>query len=233
MRERGARIERAIDVCRAAWGTGLVQPEGVAVTPKPARDGGPPIWIGAEVEQAVRRAARLADGWMAGEPDVESFRGGVAWVRDELRSVGRDQAEFESPAIGRSSLQTLPAPGMSFAPTCGTWNGSTRTHSSPRKGRRRAPLSSALEFGSDEDDELRRSIISGTPAEVAERIVELAGIGAAIHLHRPPLFSGDAARDDGRVHTAVCRARGSPRSADRSARTEQPRGAPWSECVRA
>src|SRR5712692_3144451 len=66
--ERARLTEEAIRICRQGWGEGLVEGPGVAVHPKPARPGGPPIWLGGHVEPAVRRAARLADGWMAGEP---------------------------------------------------------------------------------------------------------------------------------------------------------------------
>ena len=93
--ERVHRTIEAIRVCRQAWGPGLVEGTGVAVTPKPARPGGPPIWLGAEAEPAVRRAARLADGWMANAPDRDAFREQVGWLRAELGAAGRDPAAVE------------------------------------------------------------------------------------------------------------------------------------------
>src|SRR5688500_4887449 len=54
MRERGSRMEGHLVVLRQAWSDGLVTGDGrhfryagINVTPKPARAGGPPIWLGA------------------------------------------------------------------------------------------------------------------------------------------------------------------------------------------
>ena len=64
--DRGGRFEEAIAILRAAWGDGPIQHEGrhfnvdgIEVFPKPARPGGPPLWVGARAESALRRAARL------------------------------------------------------------------------------------------------------------------------------------------------------------------------------
>src|SRR5213594_806058 len=51
--ERASLLERAIRTCREGWGSGLVEDAGVSVEPKPARAGGPPIWVGAHQERAV------------------------------------------------------------------------------------------------------------------------------------------------------------------------------------
>lgn len=82
-RDRVTRTESLISVCRQAWGNGLLQPIGVQVTPKPAQAGGPPIWIGASAEPAVRRAGKLADGFMASEPTPTAFVEQVGWVKEE------------------------------------------------------------------------------------------------------------------------------------------------------
>jgi alkanesulfonate monooxygenase SsuD/methylene tetrahydromethanopterin reductase-like flavin-dependent oxidoreductase (luciferase family) len=49
-----------IAALRTAWGPYSQSP----VTPKPAQRGGPPIWIGAGSETALRRAGRVADGYL-------------------------------------------------------------------------------------------------------------------------------------------------------------------------
>ncbi len=88
--ERRRRLVGAVAVLRQAWGDGLVHGTeampvpGVAVTPKPGRPGGPPIWIGAFAERAVRRAGRIADGFMGGDSPPEEFARQVAWAREEL-----------------------------------------------------------------------------------------------------------------------------------------------------
>lgn len=93
MSERVARIVEAITTCRQAWGEGVVEERGVSVTPKPARSGGPPIWIGATAEPAIRRAARLADGWMASEPSKDDFAEQTGWLGHELAIEGRKELE--------------------------------------------------------------------------------------------------------------------------------------------
>src|SRR5436305_6890293 len=90
MAERRGRLLDAVTILRQAWGDGVVtgtkrQPRaGVSVRPKPARPGGPPIWIGAIAERAVRRAGRIADGYMSGDCSPAVFAQQVEWVREEL-----------------------------------------------------------------------------------------------------------------------------------------------------
>ncbi len=96
LRDRARRMELAIQTCRQAWGDGLVEDAGVAVFPKPAQRRGPPIWLGGHREPAIRRAARIADGWIAGEPDEETFRVRVGWLRDEQERRGRSAEELET-----------------------------------------------------------------------------------------------------------------------------------------
>ena len=99
MRERGSRLAASIAVLRQAWSDGLVtgdgrhfRYEGLNVTPKPAQPDGPPIWIGAGAEAAVRRAGRLADGYFAGPVSPESLERRMTWAREEAVAAGRDAA---------------------------------------------------------------------------------------------------------------------------------------------
>jgi probable F420-dependent oxidoreductase len=66
---RGARLAEFVAILRGAWGEDRFSHAGrfytyddVAVTPKPARPGGPPIWLGGGADAAIERAARLGDG---------------------------------------------------------------------------------------------------------------------------------------------------------------------------
>lgn len=70
---RVPRLVEALDVVDRCWRTDGFDYEGeefdfadVAVNPKPAQDGGPPVWLGGEVPPAVRRAARRGDAWLPG-----------------------------------------------------------------------------------------------------------------------------------------------------------------------
>jgi alkanesulfonate monooxygenase SsuD/methylene tetrahydromethanopterin reductase-like flavin-dependent oxidoreductase (luciferase family) len=71
--ERWVRFEEAVGALRAAWAPDYGPFEGrfyrapvTSFEPRPARPGGPPIWIGSWGSDAgLRRVARLADGWLA------------------------------------------------------------------------------------------------------------------------------------------------------------------------
>src|SRR5262245_619785 len=68
--ERGAVTDEYIALMRRTWTTDPVSFQGryvsvdnVHALPKPAQPGGIPVWIGGHTDGAVRRAARLGDGW--------------------------------------------------------------------------------------------------------------------------------------------------------------------------
>jgi probable F420-dependent oxidoreductase len=67
--ERGRKIGEQIDVLRMLWSQEVVTFEGrwhhlnhVAIEPRPTRS--IPIWMGGMSETVMKRAARVADGWM-------------------------------------------------------------------------------------------------------------------------------------------------------------------------
>jgi alkanesulfonate monooxygenase SsuD/methylene tetrahydromethanopterin reductase-like flavin-dependent oxidoreductase (luciferase family) len=69
--------------------------DGVAVTPVPRQRPRPPVWFGARSPAALRRAARLGDGWMgAGSSTREDFVRQRATVLAALEAAGRDPAAF-------------------------------------------------------------------------------------------------------------------------------------------
>jgi probable F420-dependent oxidoreductase len=109
-RERGARTDEAIGVLRALWRGGPVTHHGrffhlddvelVAVTPPGSdpsrrRQGGPPIVVSGRTEAAMRRAARLGDGWMPYLVSPNAYARSVRTIEEEARAAGRDLAGFE------------------------------------------------------------------------------------------------------------------------------------------
>ena len=91
----------SLDVMKALW----TQPEvsyegsfwkldGVAMEPKPVQKPHPPVWFGSRHPAGLRRAVRLANGWMgAGGTTPEEFREHVGIVREALGD-SRDPASF-------------------------------------------------------------------------------------------------------------------------------------------
>jgi len=70
-KERAARFEEILEILPRIWRETRVTHKGrfypfENVEPHivPATPGGPTVWVGAKLEAAVRRAARLADGWV-------------------------------------------------------------------------------------------------------------------------------------------------------------------------
>ncbi|CAN5156281.1 TIGR03619 family F420-dependent LLM class oxidoreductase [soil metagenome] len=68
---RGARLDEAIEVVRRLWTEPEISHDGthfpfepVAFEPKPVQPGGPPILVGGESKRALRRAAKVGDGWL-------------------------------------------------------------------------------------------------------------------------------------------------------------------------
>src|SRR5262249_57587436 len=101
--DRGKRIEEQLEVMRLLWSRELVTYDGrwhrvpdAGINPLPVRR--PiPVWMGGDSEAVVRRAARLADGWIT----LPSFRPGPAGQAtvDRLHHLGR--AAGRAPAACR------------------------------------------------------------------------------------------------------------------------------------
>jgi probable F420-dependent oxidoreductase len=110
-RTRGKRVEEQIEVLRLLWSQDLVtfhgrfhHLTGAGINPRPPR-GSIPVWIGGSAEAAVRRAARLADGFMLNVP-VRSAAEQIELVRGLVAGAGRDPAVFG--IGGRVTLQEDP-----------------------------------------------------------------------------------------------------------------------------
>ena len=97
---RGRRFEEQIAVLRALWTERIVDLDGqwhridrAGILPLPVQK--PiPVWIGASAEVAIRRAARIADGFFpqgGPGPKMETM---LSWLDDELAREGRDRSTF-------------------------------------------------------------------------------------------------------------------------------------------
>ncbi len=112
--DRGKRVEEQLEVMRLLWTRELVTYEGrwhrvpdAGIKPLPVQR--PiPVWMGGESEAVLRRAARLADGWIT----LQTFRPGPAAQQtiDRLhglvREAGREPAAFG--IEGRVALAQVP-----------------------------------------------------------------------------------------------------------------------------
>jgi len=87
-KHRGRILDESIQVFRNLWTTerpsfagDVYRYDDALFFPKPAQAGGPPIWVGGNSEAALRRAARLADGWHGDDVMPEDFARTVATMR--------------------------------------------------------------------------------------------------------------------------------------------------------
>ena len=69
--------------------------EGATMEPKPVQKPHPPVWLGGNHPDALRRAARLGDGFIgAGSQTTSAFAEQVLAVRGHLEEEGRDPGSF-------------------------------------------------------------------------------------------------------------------------------------------
>jgi probable F420-dependent oxidoreductase len=158
---RVRRFREALELIRALWTQPRVDYRGSifqladgTMAPKPVQRPFLPIWMGVGHPDAVRRAGRLADGWMgSGGSSIAAFRQSVPILRAALEQAGRDPAHFpiskrlfmavdERPEVARAELHR--------------WF--TEVYHNPE--------------GTD------ASGIHGTPEQVRERLEELVAMGA-------------------------------------------------------
>lgn len=96
--QRGARAEEYVAVLRTLFSPGASSFDGRFYTlppsvmaPKPVQSGGPPILLGGVVPAALRRAGRLADGWLSrSATDLNRIGESVTQVRAAAQEAGRD-----------------------------------------------------------------------------------------------------------------------------------------------
>lgn len=102
LRQRPSRLEENLEVMRLLWtGRGVhysgryIRLEGATVEPRPLQPGGIPVYMGGASEPALRRAGRLAQGWVMGAMGgPEAFRSAWSRVVESARQAGRDPSSL-------------------------------------------------------------------------------------------------------------------------------------------
>ena len=99
-RNRARRFEEQIKVMRMLWTERVVTFSGryhrlnsAGINPRPIQQ--PiPIWVGASADAAVKRACRIADGYLPLRPLEGGWDATIEKVHGWLREAGRDPASF-------------------------------------------------------------------------------------------------------------------------------------------
>jgi probable F420-dependent oxidoreductase len=99
--ERVRRTVETVDILRKAWTGDRFSHQGrafrfddVRITPRPAQEPGPPIYLGGMVEASIKRAGKLGDGYIRSRGDLESTKEAIAWAEDGAREAGKDPASL-------------------------------------------------------------------------------------------------------------------------------------------
>ncbi len=116
-RSRGRLIEEQIDLLKALWTREEVEFKGefhniqnIGINLLPVQRPSP-IWIGGSAVVVLRRAARMAEGWIADESLADELEEVVGKIRGFLNEYGREEVDFKIVKY----LQTGRIPGMNGA----------------------------------------------------------------------------------------------------------------------
>lgn len=154
MARRGARADDYLGCLDAIWAEGIVEYHGEfydvprsRVDPKPRQSPRPPLLLGGVAAPALRRAGRLADGWISSsQADLSQIDAQIGIVRRAASDAGRDptglrfvsrgvvkvRTDERGPLVGslddiRSDLDDLASKGvtetfldLNFDPTIGS-----------------------------------------------------------------------------------------------------------------
>lgn len=158
---RVRRFSEAVELMKALWTEPSVtyqgqiyQLAGGMMSPKPIQKPHPPLWMGGRHPDALKRAARIADGWMGpGGSSKAAFADSIPILRAALEGAGRDPASF--PISKRVFMSVHERPDVAQAEVHRWFSEVYRNPGLTTTGG-----------------------VFGTPAQVREQLEELAALGA-------------------------------------------------------
>lgn len=171
--ERLHRFVEGIEIIRRLWTEDAVSYDGTAyrlhnvtLDPKPIQKPRPPIWIAANADRAVERAARLSDGWMIGPHSaIDELRQQVALCRRAWRDAGK-RGEPAMPIIREAFVAPTRREAIEKARPCLE---QLYRNVYVRWGQNEA-MGNPDELSWDFDRLARERFILGTPAECIDQI---------------------------------------------------------------
>ncbi|WP_250033031.1 TIGR03619 family F420-dependent LLM class oxidoreductase [Paractinoplanes maris] len=122
---RGRRVTEYLEVLRTLWNDPVASFEGElyrvppsTMAPPPVQPGGPPVLLGGTADSALRRAGRLAAGWVSSSSStLDEVARGAQIVRRAAEEAGRD------PDAVRIVVRAVVRPGQrdDSDPLSGDW----------------------------------------------------------------------------------------------------------------
>jgi probable F420-dependent oxidoreductase len=115
MKQRGALADEFLQVVKAIWTTNPVQFNGKFyqvpksyIDPKPVQQPHPPIYLAAFAPPAMKRLARMADGWNPAAIPVEGMAQMFGAIKEMAKQAGRDPSSLQM--IVRANLEITDRP---------------------------------------------------------------------------------------------------------------------------
>ncbi len=100
--DRGERCDEILDILKKLWSEPVVdhegkhfQIQGARMDPKPVQDGGIPLIIGGYSGPAMRRCARIGDGWLGFGTNPEMTAAALGGIDAALAEAGRSRDTFQ------------------------------------------------------------------------------------------------------------------------------------------
>ena len=170
---RGKRLAEFAQVLKRAWTQERFTFEGehysyddVSITPKPARAGGPPIWLGGSADAALRRSARFGDGYfppsMSGYDSLPDLAQKMVSLRNDLNPNAPYRfGAFQNVGIGDDeddAWRSIRDGVMHVRGAYMLWGQGARD------------VSGAREAAEPFEDQIRDGCIVGTPQQVAAKM---------------------------------------------------------------
>jgi probable F420-dependent oxidoreductase len=201
VKSRVRRTSEIVEILRHAWNDERFDFDGkhysyeqVSVTPKPARV--PPIFLGGFVDDAIRRAGRMADGYISSRAEVERVNEAFEMAAEERAKAGQDgpllvgilQNAFVTEDPERDWPMVRDGIGHQLGVYTG-WRSGTDVPGVP------------LQVEPPDEDTIRRTTAYGTPAQVVEYLSPLVEVlngyseaHLVLRLHYPGMSAEPAAR---------------------------------------
>ena len=113
---RGRYTDESLAVMKELWTQDVpsfsgrfFQFSGAPFSPKPLQKPHPPLWIGGTSDAALRRVARLGDGWHPNRMSADSMRESLAKLQAHLDEQGRSMDEITLSIRAEVNVLTAPS----------------------------------------------------------------------------------------------------------------------------
>ncbi len=150
--ERAARAAESIRLIRRLWIEERVSFEGkfyrvdgAGLSLRPVQPGGIPIWLAAQVDAALRRAARIADGWLiVPSSTIDTVAEQVGTYRAALREAGKPDSTDSIPLTRECYIGTTQKGAFEECRDALEWKYGAYAPGGWRRRRRRSRASRSL-----------------------------------------------------------------------------------------